>query len=162
MNLGHGSLTWPLGKKAHYTAFPTISISGPQADYISPGNYDPVIPHVMAQDIFKEAKRLPPNSRMAATLRRRATRLLEAERTMEPRGRRIAWWEQPGPPRLGADPMAAGNATADAMEAESQAMVALPGGSEGSVREPGNAGVVSTAKMARRRRRALAGSRAQS
>ncbi|KAL8925666.1 MAG: hypothetical protein Q9208_003349 [Pyrenodesmia sp. 3 TL-2023] len=136
----------------YYTAFPTISISTIQSDWLSPGNYDPVIPHVLAQDIFVEAKKMPLSSRMAAKLRGRATRLLAAEKKMEPRGRRIPWWEDPGrAPRLGAYPMAAGNATADAVEAESQVMVALPG-SEASGRVPGN-DVTSTAKMARRRRR---------
>lgn len=135
---------------APYTAFPTISISTPQGDYMSPGNYDPLVAHVLAQALFDIAKKLPPNSHMAVTLRAKANRLLAAEKNMEPRGRRIAWWVDPKhPPRL-ENPMTAGNATADALAGDSAGMVTLPG-SGGSVGSDGT----QTARKARRKRRTV-------
>lgn len=96
---------------------------------MSPGNYDPFMAHLLAQAEFDAAKAVGPGTRMGAKLSARGRRLLQAEKVMEPRGRRIPWWVDPEhPPRL-EGPMAQGNATADALAADETAagVVALPG-----------------------------------
>ncbi|KAL8707598.1 MAG: hypothetical protein Q9220_007385 [cf. Caloplaca sp. 1 TL-2023] len=78
-----------------YTSFLTVTVSTPFPEYISPGNYDPTMAYIFSISEFKAASIMPPASRMATNLRRRGERLLRQQKVMEPRGRRIAWWENP-------------------------------------------------------------------
>ncbi|KAL8831720.1 MAG: hypothetical protein Q9170_005182 [Blastenia crenularia] len=146
-----GWLTSPDGEiyraMPYYTSFPTISISNPYPEYYSPGNYDPEMANVFSQAEFDAAKTMPVDSRMAKTLRTRGNRLLAVHKEMEPRGKRVPWWKKPdGRPRM-EEPMAEGNATADALMGASSAGVVLPGSGDG-----GGVGT-QTARKARRRRR---------
>ncbi|KAL8651737.1 MAG: hypothetical protein Q9210_003083 [Variospora velana] len=82
------------------TAFPTISFSTPQPEYLSPGNFDPLVANLLADGLFDVAKKMSPTSLIAARMRERAMRLLRQKEVMTPRGRRIPWWENPNyPPR---------------------------------------------------------------
>ncbi|KAL8708939.1 MAG: hypothetical protein Q9220_006271 [cf. Caloplaca sp. 1 TL-2023] len=78
-----------------YTSFLTLSLSTPQPDWLSPGNYDPSIAQALAVAEFEAAKKLNLRSELAKVLRRRGMRFLKVQGGMEPRGRRVAWWEMP-------------------------------------------------------------------
>ncbi|KAL9576931.1 MAG: hypothetical protein Q9212_006710 [Teloschistes hypoglaucus] len=101
------------------TAFPTISVSTAQPDYLSPGDYDPAMAQMLAQFIFETARRYSPTSGLGDLLRKRAIRLVRKEGEMQPRGKRVAWWERPGQgPRLLRPGEAAVNATEVTEEGE--------------------------------------------
>ncbi|KAI4127520.1 MAG: hypothetical protein LQ338_003178 [Usnochroma carphineum] len=80
------------------TSFLTVSLSTPHSEYFSPGDYDPCMAYIFAQFEFQAAALLPSTSWMAETLRHRGERLLRAINMMQPRGRRIPWWGDPGRP----------------------------------------------------------------
>lgn len=63
---------------------------------MSPGNFDPALAQVLAQTAFKAIPRPPSKSPLEIVLRHRADRFLRQEMVMEPRGRRIPWWDKPG------------------------------------------------------------------
>ncbi|KAL8953434.1 MAG: hypothetical protein Q9222_000708 [Ikaeria aurantiellina] len=77
------------------TSFLTLTISTLQSDWLSPGNYDPGIAQVLALAEFEAAKKVDPSSEVAKTLRGRGQRFLRVQQEMEPRGKRVAWWERP-------------------------------------------------------------------
>lgn len=56
-----------------------------------------MIAHVLAQAEFAAIKKAPSGSPLRDKLRRRGDRFLRQEINMEPRGRRTAWWDDPGP-----------------------------------------------------------------
>ncbi|KAL8725966.1 MAG: hypothetical protein Q9181_006225 [Wetmoreana brouardii] len=94
------------------TSFITVSLSTPQPEYISPGDYDPVMASIFSSFEFDAAKAFAADSSMAKLLRARGRRLLRQFEVMTPRGRRIPWWGDPGrASRLGQQG-AEGNATA--------------------------------------------------
>ncbi|KAL8635204.1 MAG: hypothetical protein Q9228_007284 [Teloschistes exilis] len=78
------------------TAYPTVSITTAQSDYISPGNYDPAMAQMLAEFVFETARRYSPFSGLGDLLRKRAIRLVRKEEEMQPRGQRVAWWGRPG------------------------------------------------------------------
>ncbi|KAL8626174.1 hypothetical protein Q9189_008144 [Teloschistes chrysophthalmus] len=78
------------------TAFPTISVTTSQPDYISPGDYDPSMARMLAEFIFETARRYSPTSELGDLLRQRAIRLVRKEGEMQPRGKRVPWWVAPG------------------------------------------------------------------
>ncbi|KAL8660722.1 MAG: hypothetical protein Q9202_006272 [Teloschistes flavicans] len=80
----------------YQSAFPTVSLSTVQPDYLSPGNYDPAMAQMLAAFVFETVKRYSPLSELASLLRQRAIRLLRREEEMIPRGQRIDWWGRPG------------------------------------------------------------------
>ncbi|KAI4086391.1 MAG: hypothetical protein LQ344_007586 [Seirophora lacunosa] len=129
-------------------AYPTISMSIPQVDWLSPGNFDPLVANLLADGLFDRAKKLSPTSLIAARMRSRAMRLLKEKEVMTPRGKRIPWWSDPDrPPRaLATSPQ--GNPKGDAMAADAEAALRS---SRGAANE-GN-GMVTTARKARRRKR---------
>ncbi|MCJ1454398.1 hypothetical protein MMC28_004751 [Mycoblastus sanguinarius] len=75
--------------------FLTVILSGVVPDWLSPGNYDPIIAEVLATAAFNAATKTVPTSRFAQDLRRRATRFLMQGEAMQPRGHRVPWWESP-------------------------------------------------------------------
>lgn len=77
------------------TAFLTVSISNPVPDWLSPGNYDPVIAENLAEVEFNAIKSAIPGTKLAADLLARGNRLLKQAVQMEPRGHRIPWWNNP-------------------------------------------------------------------
>lgn len=123
-------------------------MSIPQVDWLSPGNFDPLVANLLADGLFDRAKKLSPTSLIAARMRSRAMRLLKEKEVMTPRGKRIPWWSDPDrPPRaLATSPQ--GNPKGDAMAADAEAALRS---SRGAANE-GN-GMVTTARKARRRKR---------
>ncbi|KAL8703547.1 MAG: hypothetical protein Q9201_003277 [Fulgogasparrea decipioides] len=130
-------------QQAYSTSFITVSLSTPQSEYISPGDYDPVMASIFSMFEFDAAKAFAPDSRVAKLLRGRARRLLRQVEVMTPRGRRIPWWGDPGrAPRL-EQPGAEGNATAGAVG--DSGVLARPGRNDGD-------GGMQTARRAKRKR----------
>lgn len=80
---------------ATYTSFITVALTGVVSDWLSPGNYDPTIPHILAQAEFAAIPKAPAQSPSRNDLLQRANRFLRQELKMEPRGHRIPWWENP-------------------------------------------------------------------
>ena len=77
------------------TAFLTVTISNVVPDWLSPGNYDPIIAYQFSQIEVAAIDRAY-NLRERIDLRRRAERLRRQGMKMEPRGVRVPWWENPG------------------------------------------------------------------
>ncbi|KAL8957985.1 MAG: hypothetical protein Q9193_004872 [Seirophora villosa] len=124
-------------------------MSIPQVDWLSPGNFDPLVANMLADGLFDRAKQLSPTSLIAARMRSRAMRLLKEKEVMTPRGRRIPWWSDPDrPPRALATSPQQGNPRGDAMAANAEAALRSSGGAANE----GN-GMVTTARKARRRKR---------
>ena len=76
------------------TAFLTVTLTPKVPDWLSPGNYDPIMAFQFSQVALVAIDR----SIILADrikLRRRAERLLQQGERMVPRGSRVAWWEDP-------------------------------------------------------------------
>ena len=91
------------------TAFMTVSISSPVPDWLSVGNFDPVIAFVLADTALAAEGRAPRLSKLAQDLLQRSLRFFDQGVRMQPRGQRIPWWEVP---RLPPDLVAVENGTA--------------------------------------------------
>ena len=63
-------------------------------DWLSPGNYDPIVAFFFSQVALTAIDRAY-TLREKIDLRKRATRLLKQGERMEPRGSRVPWWENP-------------------------------------------------------------------
>ena len=105
--------------------------------------------YYFAQAEQEAARKLPPGSRSARSLLERESRLRRQQKEMNPRGRRIPWWGNPGSPPRVSDPMAAGNATADALQGQASVGITLPGSSAGG--STGNDGTQTARKVRKRR-----------
>ena len=79
-----------------YTSFITVTLSAPVSDWLSPGNYDPVIAHVVAQTEYAAISKARARSPLRVDLRRRGDRCLRQQLKMEPRGHRIPCWDKSG------------------------------------------------------------------
>lgn len=76
------------------TAFLTVTLTNKVPDWLSPGNYDPIIPYHWSQLLQIAVERaFTLQDRVA--LRQRATRFQRQAKKMEPRGNRVPWWEDP-------------------------------------------------------------------
>lgn len=77
------------------TAFLTVTITQKVPDWLSPGNYDPIVAFHFSQVVIKAIGRTF-LLRDRVALRKRAERLLRQGEKMKPRGNRVPWWENPG------------------------------------------------------------------
>ena len=84
-----------LSPPAPSTAFLTVAITNPVPDWLSPGNYDPVMAYQFSQ-VEVEAIYRTYSLRERSVLRQRANRLRRQADKMQPRGSRVPWWENPG------------------------------------------------------------------
>ena len=78
------------------TAFLTVTLTNVVPDWLSPGNYDPIMAYHLSQVALAAIERAF-TLRERIDLRRRAERLLRQGQSMEPRGQRVPWWENPYP-----------------------------------------------------------------
>ncbi|KAL6718090.1 hypothetical protein ACLMJK_004175 [Lecanora helva] len=78
-----------------HTSFMTVSLSNVVSDWLSPGNFDPIIPQLLAKTEFAASSKVPGASPLSIELRRRANRFLRQQVEMDPRGQRIPWWGNP-------------------------------------------------------------------
>ena len=76
------------------TAFLTVTITQKVPDWLSPGNYDPLVAFHFSQVVFKAIDRTL-LLRDRIELRKRAERLFRQGEKMRPRGNRVPWWENP-------------------------------------------------------------------
>lgn len=76
------------------TAFLTVTLTNKVPDWLSPGNYDPIIPYHWRQ-LLQIAVERAMNLQDRVALRQRATRFQQQAKKMEPRGGRVPWWENP-------------------------------------------------------------------
>ena len=76
------------------TAFLTVTLTSVVPDWLSPGNYDPIMAYHFAQ-VALEAIERAFTLRERIDLRRRAERLLRQFEKMKPRGRCVPWWANP-------------------------------------------------------------------
>ncbi|KAM0805562.1 hypothetical protein BDR22DRAFT_884552 [Usnea florida] len=76
------------------TAFLTVTITQKVPDWLSPGNYDPIVAYHFAEVLYKAIDRTF-LLRDRIELRKRAERLLRQGEKMRPRGNRVPWWENP-------------------------------------------------------------------
>lgn len=76
------------------TAFLTVTLTSVVPDWLSPGNYDPIMAYHFSQIALVAIERAF-TLRLRIDLRRRAERLLRQGGKMEPRGSRVPWWENP-------------------------------------------------------------------
>ncbi len=76
------------------TAFLTVTLTNVVPDWLSPGNYDPIMAYHLSQVALAAIERAF-TLRERVDLRRRAERLLRQGQRMEPRGQRVPWWENP-------------------------------------------------------------------
>ena len=78
------------------TAFITVTLSNVVPDWISPGNYDPIIAFQFTRVEIAAIDRAY-TLRERVDLRVRAERLRRQGMRMQPRGSRVPWWENLGP-----------------------------------------------------------------
>ncbi|KAL8970241.1 MAG: hypothetical protein Q9197_003915 [Variospora fuerteventurae] len=127
-------------------AFPTISFSTRQAEYLSPGNYDPFIPRLLSVGLEHVAESL--GGVKKKRILSRVERLKKQQGIMDPRGQRIPWWKNPYPKLLKTPTLLPPNATAADTAAADEGVLRLPGQSANA--GPGGA---TTAKKARKMKR---------
>lgn len=76
------------------TAFLTVTLADVVPDWLSPGNYDPVMAFHFSQVALRAIDRAF-TLRERIDLRERAERLLQQGERMQPRGNRVPWWVNP-------------------------------------------------------------------
>lgn len=76
------------------TAFLTVTLTQVVPEWLSPGNYDPIMAYHFAQVALVAIDRAF-TLRLRIDLRRRAERLLRQFENMKPRGRHVPWWLNP-------------------------------------------------------------------
>lgn len=76
------------------TAFLTVTLTNVVPDWLSPGNYDPIMAFHFSSVVLAAIERAF-TLREKVNLRQRAERLLRQGERMRPRGSRISWWERP-------------------------------------------------------------------
>ena len=76
------------------TAFLTVTLTSVVPEWLSPGNYDPIMAYHFAQVALAAIERRFP-LRERIDLRRRAERFLRQFEKMKPRGRCVPWWANP-------------------------------------------------------------------
>ena len=76
------------------TAFLTVTLAHVVPEWLSPGNYDPIMAYHFAQVALAAIERAF-TLRERIDLRRRAERLLRQFENMRPRGRHVPWWLNP-------------------------------------------------------------------
>ncbi|KAL9132388.1 MAG: hypothetical protein Q9175_006438 [Cornicularia normoerica] len=76
------------------TAFLTVTLTSVVPEWLSPGNYDPMMAFHFSQVAHAAIERAF-TLRERIDLRRRAERLLRQGERMQPRGNRVPWWENP-------------------------------------------------------------------
>ncbi|CAF9918428.1 hypothetical protein IMSHALPRED_004304 [Imshaugia aleurites] len=76
------------------TAFLTVTLTRVVPDWLSPGNYDPIMAYHFSRVALAAIERAF-TLRERVDLRSRAERLLRQGESMKPRGKRVPWWENP-------------------------------------------------------------------
>ncbi|KAL2059612.1 hypothetical protein ABVK25_000905 [Lepraria finkii] len=77
------------------TAFLTVTIAKVVPGWLSPGNYDPVIPAILAEAELAAVQRTISGSALRADLLLRTKRFVKQGAKMQPRGKHFTWWENP-------------------------------------------------------------------
>lgn len=76
------------------TAFLTVTVTSVVPDWLSPGNYDPIVAFHFSQVALLAIERAYTLAHRIE-LRKRSSRFLRQGERMEPRGSRVPWWENP-------------------------------------------------------------------
>ena len=76
------------------TAFLTVTLTNVVPDWLSPGNYDPIVAYHFSK-VELDAIDRAYTRRLKTDLRERSERLLLQSQKMNPRGHRVPWWENP-------------------------------------------------------------------